>query len=81
MFTQQFLSFITAIQLDGCDVRGYTVWSFIDNLEWGSGFSQKFGLYNVDFSDPDRPRTPKASARFYSSVIEDNGFPDPTDDM
>ena len=38
------------------------------------GYSERFGLYYVNFSNPERPRTPKASARFYTSIIENNGF-------
>ena len=38
------------------------------------GTSEHFGLHYVNFSDPERPRTPKASAAFYRSVIENNGF-------
>ena len=55
----------------GCDVRGYFVWSLLDNLEWAHGFSKRFGIVHVDFAS--QRRTPKASARFYSSVIESNG--------
>ena len=38
------------------------------------GYSERFGLHYVNFSDPERPRTPKASARFYTSIIVNNGF-------
>ncbi|CAG0894932.1 unnamed protein product [Darwinula stevensoni] len=62
------------VLLDGCNVTGYTAWSLMDNLEWSSGFSQKFGLHFVDFEDPERPRTPKASSRFFRQLIRDNGF-------
>src|SRR5438105_4283742 len=55
----------------GCDVRGYFVWSLLDNLEWAQGFSKRFGIVHVDFES--QRRTPKASARFYSSVIATNG--------
>jgi len=48
----------------------------LDNFEWQEGYSERFGLHYVDFEDPDRPRTPKASAKFYTSIIQDNGFPD-----
>jgi beta-glucosidase len=55
----------------GCDVRGYFVWSLLDNLEWAHGYSKRFGLVHVDFAT--QRRTPKASARFYSTVIASNG--------
>jgi len=70
--------YISAVLIDNCDVRGYTAWSFLDNLEWFSGYTEKFGLYSVDFNDPDRPRTPKDSAAFYASIIEANGFENET---
>eukprot|EP00105_Crassostrea_gigas_P000747 XP_011412672.1 PREDICTED: lactase-like protein [Crassostrea gigas] len=65
---------LKAIRLDGIDVRGYTAWSLMDNFEWARGYSERFGLHYVNFSDPARPRTPKASARYYRSIIENNGF-------
>lgn len=46
----------------------------MDNFEWARGYSERFGLHYVNFSDPARPRTPKASARYYTSIIENNGF-------
>ncbi|CAH1269389.1 LCTL [Branchiostoma lanceolatum] len=65
-----------AIVHDGVNVRSYTVWCLMDNLEWESGFSQRMGLYHVDFTDPERKRTPKESAGFYRDVIKHNGFPE-----
>ena len=55
----------------GVDVRGYFVWSLLDNLEWSLGFSKRFGIVHVDFHT--LQRTPKKSARFYSEVIATNG--------
>jgi beta-glucosidase len=55
----------------GVDVRGYFVWSLLDNLEWSLGFSKRFGIVHVDFHT--LQRTPKNSARFYSQVIATNG--------
>ena len=50
-------------------------WSLMDNLEWTDGFTVKFGLYHVNFTDPDKTRTPKVSAKFYTKLVADNGFP------
>ncbi len=55
----------------GVDVRGYYAWSLLDNYEWSHGFSKRFGIVHVDFHT--QRRTPKASARFYASVIRTNG--------
>lgn len=55
----------------GVDVRGYMVWSLLDNLEWSLGYSKTFGVVHVDFQT--QKRTPKDSARFYSEVIASNG--------
>lgn len=63
-----------AMQLDGVNVKGYTAWSLMDNFEWARGYSERFGLHYVNFSDPSRPRTPKASARYFTKLITDNGF-------
>ncbi|XP_046664959.1 myrosinase 1-like isoform X1 [Homalodisca vitripennis] len=55
---------------DGCNVKGYTVWSFLDSFEWDCGYTEKFGLYHVDFEDPSRPRTPKKSAEFFKEFLK-----------
>jgi beta-glucosidase len=55
----------------GVDVRGYFAWSLLDNLEWSLGYSKRFGIVHVDFHT--QQRTPKSSARFYSSVIASHG--------
>ncbi len=56
----------------GADLRGYYVWSLMDNFEWAEGYDVRFGLINVDFDDPKRKRTPKASYAWYRDVIEGN---------
>jgi len=52
---------------EGADVRGYFVWSLLDNFEWGNGYSQRFGLVHVDYTS--LRRTPKASAAWYAGLI------------
>jgi beta-glucosidase len=55
----------------GVDLRGYFVWSLLDNFEWQAGFSKRFGIVRVDY--PTQRRIPKASALFYRDVIRTNG--------
>lgn len=52
----------------GADVRGYFVWSLLDNFEWGSGYNTRFGLVHVDFQTG--KRTLKSSARWYADLIK-----------
>jgi hypothetical protein len=54
---------------DGSKVLGYTVWSIMDNFEWSYGYIVKYGIHHVDFNDPERKRTPKASSHWYKDVI------------
>jgi beta-glucosidase len=55
----------------GVDLRGYFVWSLLDNFEWSQGYSARFGLVHVDYNT--QKRTLKESARFYAGVIGRNG--------
>ncbi|KAF8391383.1 hypothetical protein HHK36_023687 [Tetracentron sinense] len=52
---------------DGADVRGYFVWSLMDNFEWINGNSMRFGLYHVNFET--LKRTPKLSARWFTNFL------------
>jgi beta-glucosidase len=56
----------------GVDVRGYLVWSLIDNFEWSFGYSKKFGVVAMD---ADLNRVPKASAHWYSGVARTGVVP------
>jgi beta-glucosidase len=56
----------------GVDVRGFFYWSLLDNFEWQFGYTKKFGLLAVDFSDEKLPRTPKPLAETYSKICQFN---------
>jgi len=55
----------------GVDLRGYFVWSLMDNFEWASGYSHRMGLLHVDYAT--QQRTLKASGEFYREVIRTHG--------
>lgn len=57
---------------NGVDLRGYFVWSFIDNFEWALGYEKRFGLHYVDYKTLER--IPKESAGWYAGVIQQNGL-------
>lgn len=56
---------------DGIPLRGYFVWSLMDNFEWAHGYAMRFGIVRVDFET--QQRTIKASGHFYRQVIAQNG--------
>ncbi len=57
---------------EGVPLKGYFVWSFMDNFEWASGYSKRFGIHYVDFET--MKRIPKASAKWFATVIDNGGF-------
>ncbi|XP_075960042.1 beta-klotho [Anarhichas minor] len=65
---------LQAIKFDGVQVFGYSAWSLVDGFEWNYGFTVRRGLFYIDFSQPNRTRTPKTSAQYYRRVVTDNGF-------
>lgn len=62
----------------GVDVRGYFLWSLLDNFEWGYGYSKRFGAVYVDYATG--KRIPKASARWYADVARTGTLPGRTTD-
>ena len=65
-----FLAGLARAIADGADVRGYYVWSLLDNFEWAFGYSRRFGIVYTDYET--LARIPKRSARFYSDLIARN---------
>jgi beta-glucosidase len=58
--------------IEGVNLKGYFVWTLMDNFEWLHGFSKRFGLIRVNFETPER--TWKKSTQWYYDVIKENGF-------
>jgi beta-glucosidase len=65
------LDAVRAALAQGADIRGYCVWSLLDNFEWSLGYAKRFGIVHVDYAT--QRRTLKASAEFYREVIASNG--------
>jgi beta-glucosidase len=66
-YLQAHVAAVAAAVEQGADVRGYLVWSLLDNFEWAEGYHQRFGLVHVDPDTQDR--TPKDSYRWYRDLI------------
>lgn len=56
--------------VDGYDVRGYFLWSLLDNYEWADGYAKRFGIVHVDYAT--QRRMPKLSAQWYAQVVRHN---------
>ncbi|MFF1449740.1 GH1 family beta-glucosidase [Streptomyces sp. NPDC058274] len=56
----------------GVPLKGYFVWSLLDNFEWSFGYTPRFGIVHVDYAT--QRRTPKDSARWYAEVIRSGGL-------
>jgi beta-glucosidase len=57
----------------GVDLRGYLVWSFLDNFEWAYGYSKRFGIVHVDYAT--QRRTVKDSGRWLAELVQDHAIP------
>src|SRR5882724_320077 len=71
MFLRNYLTQLQRATSDGVPVKGYFLWSLMDNFEWADGYTNRFGLHYVDYAT--QKRTPKLSAAFYRGVITRNG--------
>ena len=65
---------LKAVKLDGVKLKAFTAWTLMDNLEWGQGFTARFGLYYTNRSDSNLSRLPKDSVSHFQKIIKDNGF-------
>lgn len=70
MYLRNYLKNLYRAVTEGFPVRGYFLWSLMDNFEWADGYGLRFGLYYVDYTT--QKRYPKLSATFYQEVIRRN---------
>lgn len=54
---------------EGVNVKGYFIWSFLDNFEWTAGYSIRFGMIHVDFKN-ELKRYPKDSAIWFMNFLK-----------
>jgi beta-glucosidase len=70
MYLRNYLTQLQRAVSEGVPVKGYFLWSLLDNYEWADGYDKRFGITYVDFKT--QKRTPKLSAKFYKDVIAKN---------
>ena len=69
---RNYLRELRSAMKDGAPIKGYFLWSFMDNYEWEDGYDRRFGIVYNDFKT--QKRTPKLTARWYSEVIRQNAL-------
>jgi beta-glucosidase len=70
MYLRNHLTHLHRAAAEGYPIKGYFLWSLLDNFEWADGYSKRFGIHYVDFKT--QTRTPKLSAEWYREVIKKN---------
>lgn len=71
-FLKSYLANVHRAIQEGCNIKGYFVWSLMDNFEWAEGYSKRFGIVYVDYSS--QKRIIKQSGKWYAQVCKKNGF-------
>ncbi len=67
-YLRQHLEMCSKAVLDGINLKGYFLWSLMDNFEWSWGFSKRFGIVRTNYANMER--TVKLSGKYYSAVIK-----------
>eukprot|EP00897_Mesotaenium_endlicherianum_P003145 jgi/Mesen1/2859/ME000174S02110 len=70
-YYQDYVAWVAQAVKDGANVRSYYAWSLLDNFEWSAGYTERFGIHFVNFSDPARKAHQKASAIWWSAFLHD----------
>lgn len=70
-FLHRYLKELKRASEDGVSIKGYFVWSLMDNFEWTEGYNERFGLIHVDYETGNR--TIKDSGYWYKTIIDSNG--------
>ena len=70
MLLRNYLTQLQKSVSEGTPIRGYFLWSLLDNYEWADGYEKRFGITYVDFAT--QKRTPKLSSHFYKETIRRN---------
>ena len=72
MFLRNCIANLQRATAEGVPIKGYFLWSLLDNFEWVDGYSKRFGITYVDFAT--QRRTPKMSSMLYRDIIARNGL-------
>ena len=70
MYLRNYIGQFRRAVAEGYPLKGYFLWSLMDNFEWADGYGKRFGIHYVDFAT--QKRTPKLSAAWYKEVIRQN---------
>ncbi|KAJ8889487.1 hypothetical protein PR048_008986 [Dryococelus australis] len=70
-----YASVLDAVYLDNVTVLGHSTWALIDTFEWDT-YSNKFGMYRVNFTDPEKARTVRESSKVLATIIKTRKLPE-----